>query len=262
MIPSLSANRLPAVRFAFCLLVLWAVYGLKAYYSQADSESLAWILGPTAAAAQMLSGISFEREVGAGWVNLDYRIVIAPACAGINFLIVSFCMSAFQGIFRLKTVTGMFVWVGLAGVTAYGLTIIVNAVRIWLSVVLYQSDIYTAVVTPEAIHRIAGVCVYYLFLCFYYPAVSFMLSKMMPRLQSGSNSGKTNRPWLIFIPLVWYLLFSLVVPLINNAYGLQPEQFVEHVLVVGATSLALTLMLLVLSLSYRHVFGRVSIRYK
>ena len=231
------------VKLGACLVVMVMVYGLKAYYSEADSENLFWILMPTAFLAEVLSGIPFIHEIGFGWVNLDYQVVIAPACAGVNFMIIAFCMSAFQGICRWQTQLKTGAWVGAAGLSAYGLTIITNALRIWLSVKLYHFDIYSGWLSPEGLHRIAGTGVYYLFLCFYYLAVSFILNSRRPAPMHGKRGGASFEPLLLLVPLFWYLLFALGAPYINSAFKIQPDGFLQHALTVGVTSAGITLIL-------------------
>src|SRR6185503_7206097 len=64
-----------------------AAYGLKLFYSRASAEDLAWILVPTARAVGWLRGEGLTLSPGAGWVAPDGSYYIAPACAGVNFLI-------------------------------------------------------------------------------------------------------------------------------------------------------------------------------
>ena len=45
-----------------------------------------------------VSGIAFVDTAGIGFVNAEYRVNIAPACAGVNFLIIAFCLTAFYGL--------------------------------------------------------------------------------------------------------------------------------------------------------------------
>src|SRR5688572_30560726 len=83
------------------LLTAAIALALKQHYSQAGSDDLTWILRPTAWLVERWSGMSFEWEPRGGFVNYARRIVIAPACAGVNFLIVTFSMAAFAGLVRL-----------------------------------------------------------------------------------------------------------------------------------------------------------------
>ena len=92
-----------------------AAYVLKDYYSRAGSGELAWIIGPTAFITEMFSSLSFSPEPGYGWVDVQRNVVIAPVCAGANFLIIAFCMSAFQIIWKTHSLRDMTTGIVLAG---------------------------------------------------------------------------------------------------------------------------------------------------
>ena len=94
------------------MVVLLMAVGLKYHYSHARSDDLGWILGPTAGGVEYISGIDFEKEDGAGFVNRANRIIIAPSCAGVNFLIIAFCMAAFSGLHHLKSSGLKIFWIG------------------------------------------------------------------------------------------------------------------------------------------------------
>ncbi len=82
----------------FYILALLIAWGLKYHYSRSGSDELAWVLAPTAGLVELISGIQFENEAHTGFVSQGSRIIIAPACAGINFLIIAFCMATFSGL--------------------------------------------------------------------------------------------------------------------------------------------------------------------
>ena len=82
----------------FYVIALLIAFGLKYHYSRASSEDLAWILRPTAGVVEQISGIHFEKEEGTGYINREHRIIIVPSCAGVNFLIIAFCMTVFSFI--------------------------------------------------------------------------------------------------------------------------------------------------------------------
>jgi hypothetical protein len=67
----------------YYVLVFLTAWGLKYHYSRADSDGLAWVLAPTAGLVGLVSGIPFESEAHTGFVSQGYRVIIAPACAGI-----------------------------------------------------------------------------------------------------------------------------------------------------------------------------------
>ena len=123
---------------AWFLIALLIAFGLKYHYSRAGSDELSWILAPTASVVEHVSGIRFENEARTGFVNHQHRVIIAPSCAGVNFLITAFCMAVFYGIHRLKSRRDKLLWLTFSGMCAYFLTIGVNAVRIILSIYLYN----------------------------------------------------------------------------------------------------------------------------
>lgn len=214
-------------------LVLAAAYGLKDFYSRADSGDLGWILRPTAGLVSALSGHAFEAETGAGWLNRESLVLIAPACAGVNFLIIAFCMSALYGVWRIPSPAGKAGWIIACAGAAWGLTVGVNAVRIILSMALYRADIYSAALTPGQLHRIGGAAVYYLFLYLYFVAISRILERKSIPIRKLPLNGL----W----PLACYLAFSLGVPLLNHAWQKAPHRFAEHAGMVAAVSVGICL---------------------
>jgi exosortase K len=241
-------------RIVCCSAVLLICFILKKYYSSADSQSLIWILAPTAHLVELFSGLAFVNEPGLGWFNQLHEVLIAPSCGGVNFLIIIFCMSSFQIISSQAAGSRVFFWAGCAGVAAYAVTLLVNSLRIWLSILLLQADIYSGWLTPEAIHRIGGVTLYYLVLCFYYLFISSMLNRHAVKFQTlGIDGSRRGRIVVLCVPLAWYLLFALGVPFVNNAYQQQPDLFVDHSLAVGSTSVVLTIILTMTVLGFRTI---------
>ena len=220
------------------MVVSLIAIGLKYHYSHARSGDLGWILGPTAGMVEYLSGMTFEKEDGAGFVNRENRIIIAPSCAGVNFLIIAFCMAAFSGLHHLKSSGSKICWVGNSAAWAFVLTITVNALRIVASVYIYKADIYYHGLTPERLHRIEGVFIYLFFLCLFYMALNKILDFC------NRNPENKQKKWICqyqgsigwghaaVIPLCWYVMISLGIPLLNRAYQKNGPQFVEHSLVI------------------------------
>ena len=235
-------------------MVLFFVFLLKSYYSSADSDSLFWVLSPTAFVVELFAGISFCNEPGVGWVNRIYDVVIAPSCSGVNFMIMIFCMSSLRIICSRLSLLNILQGLAVTAVLSYVSTLMVNGLRIWLSIGLYQTELFAEWLAPEEVHRIAGVFMHYLFLCFYYLLVSFILDQ---RLRKGQRKGNvfsiTGQILVFMVPLCWYLLFSLGVPYINTGYALPSERFAHHSLAVFGTSALLTIVLSVIALTYRRV---------
>ena len=160
----------------FLFLAAFLAVALKFHYSEAQSEDLAWILRPTAGLVEGISGIPFEKEAHTGFVSYARRIVIAPACAGVNFLIVAFCMAAFSGLHRIPQQSFKGLWLAGSMASAYGLTVLVNAVRIMVSIYSYDTDIYAGWFTPERMHRFEGVIIYFFFLCLFYRIITVVIA--------------------------------------------------------------------------------------
>lgn len=223
---------------AAAAIVLTAAYGMKGFYSQADADDLGWILKPTAALTAAFSGRQFEAETGEGFLNREAMVRIAPACAGVNFLIIAFCMSALYGAWRIPSPAGKAAWIAVSAATAYGLAIGVNMIRILLSMALYEADIHAGHLTPERLHRIGGTAVYYLCLYLYFVGISRILNRgATPASGAASWRIALNSLW----PLICYLGFSLGVPLLNAAYPKAPDRFTEHAVMVAAVSIGIGL---------------------
>jgi len=139
------------------MVALFIALGLKYHYSRAGGDDLVWILSPTARLVEYISGIEFESEAHTGYVNREYRIIIAPSCAGINFLIMVFCMAVFSSIHLIKHSWSKIFWSAASLVCAYSLTVTVNSLRIIASIYSYNADIYFGWFTPARVHRLQGI---------------------------------------------------------------------------------------------------------
>lgn len=248
-------NQLTAQKILYGLLVVFMAAGLKYAYSQSTSEDLAWILGPTASLVEWISGISFAREVNIGYVNAGRQIAIIPACAGINFMIAAFCMSALTLIYHLRQERRLALCVLAGFAAAYTFTLAANSLRIILSIYLYQADIYTSWMTSEKIHRIAGVTIYFVSLVLLYSGVRQITSRHKYFLvQNGRQESPSFKMNLLAcgIPLFWYLLFALALPALNQASRKNPVLFREHAGYVLAVSLFLFVLMFLPVMCYKH----------
>ena len=226
-------------------VILAAALVMKIFYSRATSEELTWLVGPIAFILELFTDFSFVREAGFGWVDFDHNIVIAPSCAGVNFLIIAFCMSSFLMLSRSRSPGGMFTVIGISGLASYAVTVLACAARILLSVHVFRLDIYSGWLTPDAVHRAVGVCMYYLFLCFYFHLLGRFSPHNSQAIEGTDGVCVSMRSGLVFLtPLFWYLTFSLGVPFLNGAYSAVPGSFLRHALCVGGVSVMLTVIML------------------
>jgi exosortase K len=227
------------------LSVLAAAYLLKAFYSQASSEDLIWITGPVAYFAEMFSSLKFVHETGYGWIDFDQQVVIAPACAGVNFMIISFCLSAFQLTGRTRSFVGILALLLSAACCSYALTIFANVLRILLSAFFFKVEFYFSWATPAAVHRLVGTCVFYLLLFAYSRGISACLKRRAPECRPAEKQKPLYGRVMFLMPLFWYLTFSVAVPLANRSFRINPELFLRHAFSVGAATSLLTLLLFI-----------------
>ena len=235
-------RRIPRHRLvnAVCFLIIAAAaFWLKAFYSRADSEDLGWMLRPTAWVAEAISGTAFSAETGAGFVSHDRRFVIAPACAGVNFLIIAWLTAACSGVHRFKSAAGKALWLSASALSAFGLTVGVNGLRVVLSILLFDTGAHIGPLTPDRLHRVAGASVYLICLYLFHGGMSWLSDRWadggdIPFLRKGRNLRRTPLG-----PLAWYLAIALGVPLLNAAYRRSPGRFAEHAGTVLAVSLGI-----------------------
>jgi exosortase K len=193
-----------------------AAYGLKLAYSRASAEDLAWILVPTARAVGWLRGETLTFSPGAGWVAPDGSYLIAPACAGVNFMILALTVSVLGFSHRLRSWGQRLSWwlASLGGACVF--TLAVNTLRILAAVDLYRLG-PVAGLTPEQAHRLLGIVVYLGALWGLYTALD--------RLTGGHRAGG------LLVAGV-YLGMTLLVPLLTGHPG---ERYAEHAIMVLVT---------------------------
>ena len=226
-------------------LALLVAFGLKAHYSTAPVDRLGWIMRPTAGFVELCTGLPFEREAGAGYVNREHRVIIAKACAGINFLIMAFCMLTFTLVSRAGTGCRPFLMVAAALAAACAATVIVNGVRIMIALPHAGDAAGNGWLTAEQAHRLEGIVVYFAALTGLY---------CLARLVVGARI----RPAVAaFVPLGWYAAMTLGVPLLNGAMRNDPALFGEHALWVLGIPIFLSGVVLLVSQVACGASGRV-----
>jgi len=244
-------------------VVLLAAMGLKYHYSHASSDDLVWILAPTAGMVEQISGIRFEKEIGTGYVNRECRIIIAASCAGVNFLIIAFCMTAFSGLTLLRHSRSKSFCLVKSAACAYLLTIVTNAFRIVVSIYTVQSDIFSGPLTPARIHRIEGIFIYFFFLSLFYLIVQKIIhhsirdetrkTKNFP----GKDLNYLKMAAAPLIPFFWYTLMGIGIPFLNGAYRKKGAQFTEHFWVVLSVCAVVFLLIFLIQLCCRRTEDKI-----
>ena len=227
-----KARLLPFLGFG--LAIAWA---LKSFYSHAGAEELDWLLAPTCRLTGLLSGIGFEKETGAGWISHTHRMIVGPACSGMNFLIISFLTIFFSSVTRVRSPAARGLCLGASLVIAWSLTILTNAARILLAVRLHSADIYGGIVTPARVHLAAGTFIYCLSLILAY----LVVERFFGRWQREEDA---RRAPSIMVPVGWYLGITVGLPLANRAWQHDSGRFLEHTVLVVSVCLLVALAFL------------------
>ena len=223
----------------FYAIGLIIAFALKLYYSRANIDDLDWILAPTTRWLQLLCGISFEKESGIGYVNHNYKFVIAPVCAGINFMIIAFTTLIFSFVHHMKTIKCRIIWMISSLVIIYPYTILVNSLRIIPSIYLLQMDFYGGWLTPERVHTMEGTLVYFAALLFLYSVAD----KIAKRFSVGFSPESSKEEYYMkpayyktikwFLPVFFYFSITLGIPFLNGAYRNDTTKFLEYALLVS-----------------------------
>lgn len=204
-----------------------AAYGLKAHFSAANADDLRWLLAPTCWLAGHLGGIAFTHEPGAGFISHAERLVVGPACAGLNFLIICFAALFFSLAHRFEGARRRAAWLVACLALAYVATILTNATRVIVAARLYHLPPGSGVFTPARLHRLMGTVLYCLSLV--------GVHHVADRCTDVRRDGKAS--WLI--PLGCYLGMTLVVPLLHRPSLARDLRFVEHAAFVVGTLVVL-----------------------
>ena len=220
-----------------------AAYGLKAYFSSANADALRWALAPTCWLAGRLAGIAFVGEAGAGFISHSERLVVGPACSGLNFLIICFAALFFSLAHRLDGARQRAAWLAACLALAYLATILTNAARIVIAARLYCLPVEGDLLTPARLHRLVGTVLY---------CVSLLgLHRAVDRSLGAPRARGRVLAWLS--PLAFYVGVTLVVPLLRRPSLGGDARFLEHAVFVVGTILIPAVLARSFSKTLRHV---------
>jgi exosortase K len=206
-------------RIAQWAVVLIGALAIKFYYSRASANQLRWILAPTTSFVELVSGTSFEFESYAGYISQDHSFLIAPSCAGVNFLITAFLMLSARRLLRDQAPDHTWGFIPAAALIAYLVTLVANTVRITIALQLRRLP-EVDWVNHDQLHRVEGIFVYSVFLLLLYVGSE--------KIGAGRPSGLLRRS---VFPLLVYYAITLGIPLANGGYR-QRAGFWEHTVFV------------------------------
>jgi exosortase K len=233
-------------------------YGLKLFYSGANADGLRWVLGPTCWLAARLGGMTFDDEAGAGFISHAQRLVVGPACSGLNFLIACFAALFFSFVRRVAPGPLRAAWLPASLVMAWVATVGTNAVRVALAAPLYHADIYGGLVTPARAHRVLGTILYCGSLVLVHAAVG---RRLAPRTSAAASDHTPS--WalrLLRSPFSFYLALAIFVPLARRGRGGLDGRLIEHTAMVAGTVLVVAALFAALFAALRHVLTAIAKR--
>jgi exosortase K len=214
------------IKLALAALTALLIWRLKRYYADARVDDLRWILDPTTCAVTVLTGVRFDWDAGQGYVSRERLFVIAKVCAGINFLIAAFGMTAWMLARRVVSTVSLAAVLAVSLLTAYSAAVVVNAARISFALWLAANHGDTGWMTAAQSHRVEGIVFYFGGLMALYGIVT----RLEPfDFAEGKHS--------VLLPLVCYDAITIAIPLANGAAA--DRQFAGHALVVAMLPLAL-----------------------
>jgi exosortase K len=202
--------------------VLGLDYALKRFASHASAAELDFLLAPTAACVQLLTGYSFVAERGAGYFSRETLVMILPACAGVNFAVIAFTTLAACFLPRFRSWRAKLGGTIGAGMLAYGATVSANGTRIALGLAIGRHGPFAPMMPAAALHRVVGVVVYLTAL--------LALSAVVGRVLRAKATP-------VALPLSAYLAVTLATPFLGGASA--SRLFCRHAgVVLGLTALA------------------------
>jgi len=226
-----------AERHAFAVVALALAGLLKRFYSGASPEALRWILLPTSWLTSLGVDTEFAFRAGEGYLSREESVLISPACAGVNFLMVAFVSLVVGFSARFATLPKRSVWLISSAVIAYLTTLLVNALRISLSIALAHLATRYLGLTFQSVHRLLGIFVYLTGLLGLCLTLELWLSSRGWLAGVGAAFGKSQ---VLLLALGCYAGVTLLIPLLRGA-GKSPEYWTHaapvSVLVVVSAAL-------------------------
>lgn len=230
------------------VVTILTAFLLKAYYSSADAAGLQWILAPVAGIVSLITGTVFTFDPSLGYVNERFQSVIAPVCAGVNFMIIVFCMTVAGGIRGKKYPVALLI--GGALLLAYASTIVVNSFRICAALYMYEHNLHIGWFTVERLHRLTGIGIYLAALFTVHAIVKMLFNGTVKR---SFLSG--NRLLSKMSPVLWYLGITVGIPVALGKFLLYRENFIEHIAAVIMVCVVILPLVLTAPKGYERLFG-------
>lgn len=207
---------------------------MKHHYSVAIATELEWIFHPLAMLLELFTGHAFQQDNYGEWVSYSANVRLVKACAGINFMIMSFIV--YSWVFRpdkqentnnLSHLLGQLLLISAAIIAAWATCLLANSLRIIIAMEAASQhwELPSIGIDTKQLHRLIGMFIY------------------IPLLSLQMTLGETNKKHsrALFIgPLLLYLIMIVFVPLLTGNALQHPKVFLEHVLFFVGTATCIT----------------------
>lgn len=236
------------VWLASAVAALSVAWLLKNHYSHASAAALRWILAPTAWLTSCVLGGHFQFLPDEGYLSREHSILISPACAGVNFLVVAFLSLVVCFGSHFPTARRRAAWLGCALAIAYVTTLLVNTARIALSVAVAHLAAHALGLTFHSVHRWIGIAIY---------LVGLLALCLTLQVWLSSRGARFARSATLLVALACYVAVTLVVPLLGGA-ARTPEYWSHAVPVSVSVGVVVALVFAARGRSWKN--GRHAIR--
>jgi len=169
----LTVNKnIPYYLIAIALLIL-----LKFGYTLADNGKLIFLLYPTDKIVGLLTGSPSVYFSDKGYYHVSMNILIEKSCSGYNFMLLCFCMLTFLSLKHINKPFFKSLSIPVSLIAAYILAILVNASRIFASIIIQNQANNFLPDRPHLIlHDIVGIITNLTFLILIYAVLQKFLT--------------------------------------------------------------------------------------
>lgn len=192
---------------------------LKVEYRVADAAQLGWMLRPVAWLLECLLRQPFRATPAGEWQSDAAGIVLVKACAGINFMVMSFVAWCWllRPVHAARVTRGLWAdWaLRLSGAlfAAWAVALLVNVTRILMLMAIGES--LDSLLGAAAAHRLIGLAVFL-------PALTAQLL----------IAEKQRRGQAVVIAAGLYVLLMIATPLLTGEAMAHAARYREHALMV------------------------------
>ena len=208
------------------LAVFAVVVQVKHHYSIATAADLEWMLRPLSQFLEWFTGYHFHSDDRSEWVSEAADVRLVKACAGINFMLMSFMTYAWivrpdrrPGMPPRSLFAGQLLLLCVAMIAAWTSALLANSLRIMvaMSVESHGWGLDAIGLGAAELHRLIGMAIYL-------PLLS--LQMMLGNRSTGRDA--------VAAPLLLYLLLTVLVPLLTGNALQRPTLFIEHLMSLSA----------------------------